>query len=120
MRARLVKIAWTLDVTCSHSVFVLLQLQGYVNRYGPGMVIYWFGHVAHLSSDSDIFITDSFPPEITLPGAFDPLASVTKLKEGDKLTLQPAKIQTEFDDDWNPITTCELEENSSSEDLFSQ
>ncbi|KAL4109605.1 hypothetical protein PRIC1_001304 [Phytophthora ramorum] len=84
------------------------QLQGYVNRYGPGMVIYWFGHVAQLSSDRDIFITDSFPEEISLPGAFDPLASVTKLKEGAEVKLQPAKMHTDFDDDYNPITTCEL------------
>lgn len=72
------------------------------------MVIYWFGHVAQLSSDSDIYIVDSFPPEIALPGDFDPLASVTKAREGEELVLQPAKIQTEFDEDWNSITACEL------------
>ncbi|RLN89620.1 hypothetical protein BBJ28_00014457 [Nothophytophthora sp. Chile5] len=85
------------------------QLQGYVNRYGPGMVIYWFGHVAQLRSDSDVFITDSFPDEISLPGAFDPLESIVKLSEGATLQLQPAKaVQTDFDADWNPLTTCEL------------
>ncbi|KAF4150669.1 TPD motif-containing protein [Phytophthora infestans] len=84
------------------------QLQGYVNRYGPGMVIYWFGHVAQLSSDNDILITDAFPLEISLPGAFNPLASVTKLEEGTKVKLQPAKIQTDFDDEWIPVSTCEL------------
>ncbi|KAF4320389.1 hypothetical protein BBO99_00004309 [Phytophthora kernoviae] len=85
------------------------QLQGYVNRYGPGMVIYWFGHVAQLSSDSDIFITDTFPQEISLPGAFDPLASTTKLEEGATLSLRPVKSQrTEFDEDWVPVATCEL------------
>ncbi|KAG7380332.1 hypothetical protein PHYPSEUDO_007304 [Phytophthora pseudosyringae] len=84
------------------------QLQGYVNRYGPGLVIYWFGHVAQLSSDSDILIADSFPLEISLPGAFDPLASVSKLQESAEVKLQPAKIQTDFDDDWIPISTCEL------------
>ncbi|CAI5724460.1 hypothetical protein KXD40_000941 [Peronospora effusa] len=84
------------------------QLQGYVNRYGPGMVIYWFGHVAQLDSGSDIFITDSFPPDILLPGAFDPRASAMKLKEGAEVKLQPAKVHTDFDGDWNPITTCEF------------
>ncbi|KAG7397829.1 hypothetical protein PHYBOEH_012091 [Phytophthora boehmeriae] len=85
------------------------QLQGYVNRYGPGMVIYWFGHVAHLSSDNDIFITDTFPQDISLPGAFDPLASTTKLEEGTTLSLRPVKAQQiDFDEDWVPITTCEL------------
>ncbi|KAG6965104.1 hypothetical protein JG688_00007370 [Phytophthora aleatoria] len=84
------------------------QLQGYVNRYGPGMVIYWFGHVTQLSSDSDILITETFPQEILLPGAFDPLASVTKLQKGADVKLQPAKTQKDFDDDWIPVTTCEL------------
>ncbi|CAI5737478.1 unnamed protein product [Peronospora destructor] len=84
------------------------QLQGYVNRYGPGMVIYWFGHIAQLNSESNIFVTDSFPPKVLLPGAFDPLACVIKLKEGAAVKLQPAKAQTDFDADWSPITTCEL------------
>uniref|UniRef100_H3GQ24 CDAN1-interacting nuclease 1 n=1 Tax=Phytophthora ramorum TaxID=164328 RepID=H3GQ24_PHYRM len=65
-------------------------------------------NASQLSSDRDIFITDSFPEEISLPGAFDPLASVTKLKEGAEVKLQPAKMHTDFDDDYNPITTCEL------------
>ncbi|KAG3113422.1 hypothetical protein PI124_g10898 [Phytophthora idaei] len=94
--------------THTHETENARQLQGYVNRYGPGMVIYWFGHVAQLSSDSDILITDTFPQEISLPGAFDPLASVTKLQEGADVKLQPAKTQTDFDDDWIPVTTCEL------------
>ncbi|KAK1932063.1 Uncharacterized protein P3T76_012563 [Phytophthora citrophthora] len=84
------------------------QLQGYVNRYGPGMVIYWFGHVAQLSTDSDILIADAFPQEISLPGAFNPLATVTKLEEGANVKLLPVDTQTDFDNDWIPITTYEL------------
>lgn len=72
------------------------------------MVIYWFGYVTQLSSDDNILIMSTFPDEISLPGAFDPLASTTKLQEGAQVMLQPAKTQTDFDDDWIPITTCEL------------
>jgi len=31
------------DVT-SHQTSVLPQAEAYVHRYGPGMVLYWFGH----------------------------------------------------------------------------
>ena len=73
------------------------------------MVIYWFGYVAQLSSDSDVFVTDSFPREISLPGAFDPLASVTKVRKGDVVELHSAKVQTDFDEDWIPMTSVVCE-----------
>ncbi|CAK9099978.1 CDAN1-interacting nuclease 1 [Durusdinium trenchii] len=41
----------------------LAQLQGYVNRFGPGMVIYWFGFVDDLHDDPDIFVVSDFPPQ---------------------------------------------------------
>ena len=84
-------------------------MQGYVNRFGPGMVIYWFGHVAHLSSDRDVFVTDAFPLEIALPGAFDPLAAVPKLSTGDVVALRPATVTTAFDEDYVPITSVVCE-----------
>ncbi|CAI5733923.1 unnamed protein product [Hyaloperonospora brassicae] len=85
------------------------QLQGYVNRFGPGMVIYWFGHVAHLSADRDVFVTDAFPQEIALPGAFDPLAAVPKVRAGDVVALRPAEVATAFDEDYVPITSVVCE-----------
>ena len=39
------------------------QLQGYVNRYGPGMVIYWFDFVDVLNNDVDILMCKDFPSE---------------------------------------------------------
>ena len=86
-----------------------MQLQGYVNRFGSGMVIYWFGHVAHLSSDRDVFVTDAFPQEIVLPGAFDPLAAVAKVSAGDVVALCPEKVATVFDEDYVPITSVVCE-----------
>lgn len=38
------------------------QLQGYVHRFGPGMVIYWFGYLNSLLNDADIYICSNFPP----------------------------------------------------------
>ncbi|CAH0482161.1 unnamed protein product [Peronospora belbahrii] len=95
-------------ITWTDSKAICVAAARIVNRYGPGMVIYWFGYVAQLSFNGGIFITDSFPSHILLPGDFDPVASVTKFREGVEVKLQPAKIQTDFDNDWILITTCEL------------
>ena len=37
------------------------QLKGYVNRYGHGLVIYWYGHVELPTTVDNIYITDGFP-----------------------------------------------------------
>ena len=38
------------------------QFSKYVNRYGPGMVIYWFGFVDDLQdANSDLVLVDKFP-----------------------------------------------------------
>ena len=39
------------------------QFQKYVNRFGPGMVVYWAGFVDELDTGAgDIVLADSFPP----------------------------------------------------------
>ena len=40
---------------------MLQQLKGYVNRYGHGLVIYWYGYVENLAVVDNIQFTDSFP-----------------------------------------------------------
>ena len=44
------------------------QFQGYVNRFGPGMVIYWLGVIDELAeeSDGDVFIVDDFPGDMEI------------------------------------------------------
>lgn len=38
------------------------QYQQYINRYGPGMVIYWFGFIDELAHETqDLLIMGSFP-----------------------------------------------------------
>ena len=39
----------------------LPQFQAYVNRYGPGLVIYWLGFVEELNSHPHVLLMDSFP-----------------------------------------------------------
>jgi len=40
------------------------QLQGYVNRFGPGMVIYWFGFDPKVANAfPDVIVTDHFPSD---------------------------------------------------------
>ena len=42
----------------------LPQFQAYVNRYGPGLVIYWLGFPEELaSSHPDVALADAFPDE---------------------------------------------------------
>ena len=42
----------------------LPQFQAYVNRYGPGLVIYWLGYPEELgSSHPDVALADAFPDE---------------------------------------------------------
>ena len=43
------------------------QFNGYCNRYGKGLVIYWFGHVEGIATSSDIRIVDGFPDCWTFP-----------------------------------------------------
>lgn len=91
-----------------------LQLQGYVNRFGPGMVIYWFGHVADLSSDRDVFITHEFPRAIELPGGLEPSAltrgsDASVLEEGMELALEPLEISTTFDSEWTPVSVVSFD-----------
>ncbi|KAK3272094.1 hypothetical protein CYMTET_19594 [Cymbomonas tetramitiformis] len=37
------------------------QFKGYVNRYGSGMVIYWFGLIDDLNAHPQIYLVDQFP-----------------------------------------------------------
>ena len=41
------------------------QFKQYVNRFGSGMVIYWFGYVEDIPFDESVLIADKFPPSVT-------------------------------------------------------
>ena len=52
------------------------QLYSYVNRLGPGCVIYWFGFDSSTLHDESITLLSSFPKEIhTLNDTFDLVVS---------------------------------------------
>lgn len=46
------------------------QLQGYTHRFGPGLVVYWFGFVDEIRewTPSDIMIASRLPDEWVVPG----------------------------------------------------
>ena len=48
-----------------HTVQCKPQFQGYLNRFGSGMVIYWFGFVRELADTPDartqVHLVDGFP-----------------------------------------------------------
>lgn len=49
------------------------QLSGYVSRYGPGMVIYWYGHVSDLAPLAGVVVAGRFPDRrsaVTVASAF--------------------------------------------------
>lgn len=53
------------------------SLSSYVGRFGPGMVIYWFGIIedcpSPLMQDSGVLIVDKFPTDVqSLPGTYIP------------------------------------------------
>ncbi|GLJ52497.1 hypothetical protein SUGI_1117000 [Cryptomeria japonica] len=45
----------------SHKTQGVQQFQMYVNRFGPGLVIYWFGFIDELNDHSDVLLLDHFP-----------------------------------------------------------
>ncbi|KAA6417933.1 MAG: hypothetical protein FRX49_12091, partial [Trebouxia sp. A1-2] len=52
----------TFGDTKSHLEYNQEQFSKYVNRYGPGMVIYWFGFIDDLQgADADLVLVEDFP-----------------------------------------------------------
>ena len=56
--------------TETHNKDIIAQGESYLHRFGPGMILYWFGHapIERLSDcGSDLTICDHFPMEVMLP-----------------------------------------------------
>jgi len=53
---------------CSEELYYndgVKQFKQYVNRFGPGLVIYWFGYVEDIPFEEGVLISDSFPEQFT-------------------------------------------------------
>ena len=51
----------------------LTQLEGYVHRYGPGLVVYWLGFEASIETDHHgITVVADFPGPLLFPAADAP------------------------------------------------
>lgn len=60
-----------------HNTYLREQLWSYWNRYGPGMVIYWFGFIDELDDNRDkgIIVCDTFPTDIQFCQPFNQASS---------------------------------------------
>jgi hypothetical protein len=45
----------------THSSQLEAQYRTYTNRYGPGLVIYWFGFLAGMENDAEVLLLEAFP-----------------------------------------------------------
>jgi hypothetical protein len=48
----------------SHQAYAKTQFHSYTNRFGPGLVIYWFGAVDVIADDplsKDVLVLTDFP-----------------------------------------------------------
>jgi hypothetical protein len=48
---------------------VVAQAQGYVHRFGPGMVLFWFGCSPRLADIPGVVFVDHFPRVVTVGAA---------------------------------------------------
>lgn len=84
----------------SHATYLRDQYWPYYNRFGPGLVIYWFGFVEesvleHL--DRGVVVMEDFPQLSTITKISSSLESLVKL-------YSPRKIASEVDNEytWDP------------------
>ena len=96
----------------SHVNDNLSQLQGYVNRFGPGMVIYWFGYIDSLNTDPDILMVDQFPTHLCRMEHLLPVSPPTEAATLWRSSIvdprvQPTQASRMYFDEQN-IPTCEL------------
>lgn len=59
----------------NHAGYLKNQYICYSNRYGPGLVVYWFGYIKELEEDGPIMLTDHFPTNIVF---MEPFPAVKK------------------------------------------
>lgn len=84
----------------THNTSVLPQTESYVHRFGPGMVLYWFGHAPLdrlANAKNDLLIQGwDMPDEFMWPtGEIGRRQSVTSVNDGDndKSSSSPQKDQ---------------------------
>ncbi|KDO31958.1 hypothetical protein SPRG_03173 [Saprolegnia parasitica CBS 223.65] len=80
----------------------IAQAHAYVNRFGPGMLLYWMGVEADVATIPDVLMVDHIPSEIRMPGitASAPLT----LSDGTSFSTQDGHIRREFNADGVPCS----------------
>ena len=52
----------------THTTSVLPQAESYLHRFGPGLLLYWFGHAPNLARLKDIAVCAyNLPEKVLLP-----------------------------------------------------
>jgi len=81
----------------THNNSVLPQAESFVHRFGPGLILYWFGHapVDRLSDGhGDVLVTGwKLPDELMLPTG--ELATAKNAFRGRRIDREFAKMQDE-------------------------
>lgn len=77
-----------------HTNYLRDQLWSYWNRFGPGMVIYWFGFIDDLNTrkHKGILVSDSFPESISL---MQPKFDWSCVSDLQNLTLENSRLNKE-------------------------
>ena len=73
------------------------SLSSYVGRFGPGMVVYWFGFIQDCDSpvlhDSGVLAVDKFPTDLeVLPGTLLPLPNDDMRDRKEQMTITESPI----------------------------
>lgn len=50
----------------THSSQLEGQYRTYTNRYGPGLVIYWFSFLSGMENDAEVLLLETFPGQSDL------------------------------------------------------
>ncbi|RHY28507.1 hypothetical protein DYB32_005922 [Aphanomyces invadans] len=84
------------------------QAHAYVNRFGPGMLVYWHGVGSDrtTSPSDDVIVVDAIPPTFLFPGQkFNDTQSTPNTRlAGTTLAFEPMQVVTTRDDDGIPST----------------